>query len=99
MQKSGFRIDKILKMKFRNGWKYLTLWKDLPADQATWEPLSTFTQGNQVHYAIKDFAQRAKNPTLLKVAQRMCLRHSRENQENQVEEDENPEDDVSNRDI
>ena len=49
-------VDKILDMKFRSGWKYLTKWIGLPISDATWEPLSTFVEitNDGSDYTIND---------------------------------------------
>ena len=68
-------VDKILDMKFRSAWKYLTKWIGLSISDATWEPLSTFVEitNDGSDYTINDaFIEysRTKNPMLLDVARR-----------------------------
>jgi hypothetical protein len=87
---SQFIVDKILKMKFQNGWKYLTAWRGFPLSAATWEPLSTFITpspnpvGFEINEAFRQFAER--NPTLMKVAERVGRRLMRETPEHLSQE-------------
>ena len=41
-----YEVDRILKHKYQQGWKFLTSWKNYPVSTATWEPPKHFVMPN-----------------------------------------------------
>ena len=37
-----FMVEKIIKHKYKQGWRFLTMWENYGIDDATWEPISCF---------------------------------------------------------
>ena len=56
-QELGFyNVEKILKHKYRNGWKFLVIWENFPPSASTWEPISNFCLPNgSVNSVFKDY--------------------------------------------
>ena len=43
MAKEGFYLVKsVLRHRYRQGWRFLTLWEGFGVEEATWEPFSAF---------------------------------------------------------
>ena len=72
-------VEKILDLKFRSGWKYLTKWENCPISEATWEPISIFIEPSEspdeftINHAFQEFAVE-KHPALLDVARKIGRR-------------------------
>jgi hypothetical protein len=41
-----YEVDRILKHKYQQGWKFLTAWRNYPVSSATWEPPKHFVMPN-----------------------------------------------------
>ena len=56
-QELGFyNMEKNLKHKYRNGWKFSVIWENFPPSASTWEPISNFCLLNgSVNSVFKDF--------------------------------------------
>ena len=43
MAKEGFyQVKLVIRHRYRQGWRFLTLWELFGVEEATWEPFSTF---------------------------------------------------------
>ena len=68
-----YEVDKITKIKFKQGWKYLTFWKGFPTSTATWEPLRTFILPNgNINEALIEFCQREGYEGIIKIAEKFA---------------------------
>ena len=41
-----YEVERILKHKYEQGWKFLTVWKNFPVGSSTWEPPKHFVMSN-----------------------------------------------------
>ena len=74
-----YEIEKVTKLKFKQGWKYLTFWKGFPTSTATWEPLRTFILPNgEINEALIEFCHREGYPNIIKIAEKFSKQIKRD---------------------
>ena len=51
-----YNVQKILKHKFQQGWKFLVWWENFPISNSTWEPIQSFLLPNgSVNSVFKEY--------------------------------------------
>ena len=71
MVKEGFYLVKsVIRHRYRQGWRFLTLWEGLGVEEATWEPFSAFVlpEGG-LNSVLVDYVSQNNLGELLKVAE------------------------------
>ena len=64
-----YNVEKIIKHKFQQGWKFLVVWEGFPVSAATWEPISAFIHPNgSVNTLFKEFCVERGLTEILKKA-------------------------------
>ena len=53
-----FKVEAILKHKYKQGWRFLTKWEGWPLSDATWEPVKSFVDpGGPINAAFLEYCQ------------------------------------------
>ena len=64
-----YNVEKIIKHKFQQGWKFLVVWEGFPVAAATWEPISAFILPNgSVNTIFKEYCLEKGLTDILKKA-------------------------------
>ena len=75
MAKEGFYIVKsILRHRYRQGWRFLTLWEGFGVEEATWEPFSAFVLlEGRLNSVLVDYLSHNNLGELLRLAETLAL--------------------------
>ena len=64
-----YNVEKIIKHKFQQGWRFLVVWEGFPVSAATWEPISAFVLPNgKVNQVFKEYCEERGLVEILKKA-------------------------------
>ena len=64
-----YNVQKIIKHKFQQGWRFLVVWEGFPVSAATWEPISAFVLPNgMVNQVFKEYCEERGLVEILKKA-------------------------------
>ena len=79
MQKQGFfEIQAVVKHQYRQGWRFLTVWKGYPLAEASWLPMSAFVLDNgRLNSVFSDYCAKAGLKDLLSKALAMAQRKAK----------------------
>ena len=74
MAKEGFYLVKsVLRHRYRQGWRFLTLWKGLGVEEATWEPFSAFVlPEGRLNSVLVDYLSQNNLGELLRLAETLA---------------------------
>ena len=85
MKKQGnYLVEKLLKADYRQGWRFLTLWKGYPVSDATWEPVKAFVhEDGKLNELFVEFWLRGspKFDSALRAAKRISKRLKEQQEE------------------
>ena len=57
-EKGFFKVEAILKHKYKQGWRFLTKWDGWPLRDATWEPVRAFVEiGGPINAVFKQYCE------------------------------------------
>ena len=71
-----YNVEKILKHKYQQGWKFLVAWENFPISASTWEPISSFLHPNgSLNSVFKRYCEEKKLENVLRQAL-SCMFHS-----------------------
>ena len=75
MAKEGFYLVKsVLCHRYRQGWRFLTLWEGFGVEEATWEPFSAFVLPNgRLNSVLVDYLSQNNLGELLRLAETLAL--------------------------
>jgi len=69
-----YNVFKILKHKFRGGWRFLVWWENFPASSSTWEPISSFVHPDgTINEVFKKYCVDNNLQSILRQALRMLF--------------------------
>ena len=70
-----FLVDKILKAKFKQGWRFLTQWEGYPVSASTWEPIKSFVlPDGKLNEVFVEFCKTNKMDKILRHATELSHR-------------------------
>ena len=74
MAKEGFYLVKsVLRHRYRQGWRFLTLWEGLGVEEATWEPFSAFVlPEGRLNSVLVDYLSQNNLGELLRLAETLA---------------------------
>ena len=74
MAKEGFWLVKpALRHRYRQGWRFLTLWEGFAVEEATWEPFSAFVlPDGRLNSVLVDYLSQNNLGELLKLAETLA---------------------------
>ena len=74
MAKEGFYLVKsVIPHRYRQGWRFLTLWEGFGVGEATWEPLSAFVlPEGRLNSALIDYLSQNNLGELLRLAEKLA---------------------------
>ena len=74
MAKEGFYLVKfVLRHRFHQGWRFLTLWEGLGVEEATWEPFSAFVlPEGRLNSVLVDYLSQNNLCELLRLAETLA---------------------------
>ena len=74
MAKEGFYLVKsVLRHRYRQGWRFLTLWEGFGVEEATWEPFSAFVLPEvRLNSVLVDYLSQNKLGELLRLAETLA---------------------------
>ena len=63
----------VLRHRYRQGWRFLTLWKGFGVEEATWEPFSAFVLlGGHLNSVLVDYLSQNNLGELLRLAETLA---------------------------
>ena len=74
MAKEGFYVAKsVLRQRYRQGWRFLTLWEGIGVEEATWEPFSAFVlPEGRLNSVLVDYLSQNNLGELLRLAETLA---------------------------
>ena len=74
MAKEGFYLVKsVLRHRYRQGWRFLTLWEGFGVEEATWEPFSAFVlPEGRLNSVLVDYLSQNNLGELLRLAETLA---------------------------
>ena len=74
MAKEGFYLVKsVLRHRYRQGWRFLTLWEGFGVEEATWEPFSAFVlPEGRLNSVLVDYLSKNSLGELLRLAETLA---------------------------
>ena len=74
MAKEGFYLVKsVLRHRYRQGWRFLTLWEGFGVEEATWEPFSAFVLPEErLNSVLVDYLSQNNLGELLRLAETLA---------------------------
>ena len=74
MAKEGFYLVKsILRHRYRQGWRFLTLWERFGVEEATWEAFSAFVlPEGRLNSVLVDYVSQNNHGELLRLAETLA---------------------------
>ena len=74
MAKDGFYLVKsVLRHRYRQGWRFLTLWEGFGVEEATWEPFSAFVlPEGRLNSVLVDYLSQNNLGELLRLAETLA---------------------------
>ena len=74
MAKEGFYLVKsVLRHRYRQGWRFLTLWEGFGIEEATWEPFSAFVlPEGRLNSVLVDYLSQNNLGELLRLAETLA---------------------------
>ena len=74
MAKEGFYLEKtIIRHRYRQGWRFLTLWEGFGVEQATWEPFAAFVlPEGRLRSVLVDYLSQNNLRELLRLAETLA---------------------------
>ena len=74
MAKEGFNLVKsVVRHRYRQGWRFLTLWEGFGVEEATWEPFSAFLlPGGHLNCVLVDYLSQNNLGELLRLAETLA---------------------------
>ena len=61
-----YNVEKILKHKYQQGWRFFTQWEGFPVSSATWEPTRSFKQPNgRLNSVFERYCREQNLPTTI----------------------------------
>ena len=74
--KEGFYLVKsVIRYRYRQGWRFLTLWEGFGVEEATWEPFSAFVlPGGRLNSVLVDYVSQNNLGELLRLAETLASR-------------------------
>ena len=74
MAKEGFYLVKsVLRHRYRQGWRFLTLWEGFGVEEATWEPFSEFVlPEGRLNSVLVDYLSQNNLGELLRLAETLA---------------------------
>ena len=77
MAKEGFYLVKsVLRHRYRQGWRFLTLWEGFGVEEATWEPFSAFVlPEGRLNSVLVDYLSQNNLGELLRLAETLASKN------------------------
>ena len=74
MAKEGFYLVKsVIRHRYRQGWRFVTLWERFGVEEATWEPFSAFLlPEGRLNSVLVDYLSQNNLGELLRLAERLA---------------------------
>ena len=74
MDKDGFYLVKsVLRHRYCQGWRFLTLWEGFGVEEAAWEPFSAFVlPGRHLNTVLVDYLSKNNLGELLRLAETLA---------------------------
>ena len=74
MAKEGFHLVKlVIRHRYRQGWRFLTLWEGFQVEEAMWEPFSAFVlPGGRLNSVLVDYVSRNNLGEFLRLAETLA---------------------------
>ena len=74
MTKGGFYlVESILRHRYRQGWRFLTLWERFGVEEATWEPFSALIlPEGRLNSVLVDYLSQNNLGELLRLAEELA---------------------------
>ena len=74
MAKEGFYLVKsVIRHRYRQGWRVLTLWEGFGVEEATWEPFSAFVlPEGRLNFVLVDYLSQNNLGELLRLAETLA---------------------------
>ena len=72
-QEGYYLVKTVLRHRYRQGWRFLTLWEGFGVDEATWEPFSAFVlPDGRLNSVLVDYLSQNNLGDLLRQAERLA---------------------------
>ena len=72
-KKAFYLVESVLRHRYRQGWRFLTLWEGFGGEAATWEPFSAFVvPGGRLNTVLVDYLSQNNLGELLRLAETLA---------------------------